>query len=70
MDSDLQRREEAVARPGRARVRESQLRKHVSDSRPRSQPDRDRPNNDSNADKRVTLTRPGAYKTHDDLEMV
>ena len=34
MDSDLQRREKAVARPGRARVRESQLRKHVRDSRP------------------------------------
>ena len=34
MDSDLQRREEAVARPGCARVHESQPRKHVRDSRP------------------------------------
>ena len=34
MDSDLQRREKTVARPGCAQVRESQLRKHVRDSRP------------------------------------
>ena len=39
MDSDLQGREEAVARPGRARVRESQQRKHVSDGNSHSDVD-------------------------------